>query len=58
MGRTDGSGRECLILKFKNNFERAKKNRPHFIVAGSFAKLTNLLGKIISAVLYVSVRNF
>ena len=22
---TDGSGRECLILKFKNNFERAKK---------------------------------
>ena len=28
---TDGSGRECLILKFKNNFERAQKNRPQFL---------------------------
>ena len=28
---TDGSGRECLILKFKNNYWRAQKNSPRFL---------------------------
>ena len=31
---TDGSGRECLILKFTNNYKRAQKN-PVTILATS-----------------------
>ena len=45
MGRIDGSGRECLILKFKNNYWRAQKRAATFFEISRSGRFINLIEK-------------
>ena len=42
---TDGSGRECLILKFKNNSWRAQKNPATILPTSRSGRFINLIEK-------------